>query len=54
MWVYLIENDRMAKVAFRLSPIYQGNGLMAEALTEVVISVLKKRNYNGYGLMLMF
>ena len=54
MWVYLIENDRMAEVAFRLSPIYQGNGLMAEALTEVVISVLKKRNYNGYGLMLMF
>ena len=54
MWVYLIDNDRMAKVAFRLSPIYQGNGLMAEALTEVVISVLKKRNYNGYGLMLMF
>lgn len=37
MWVYLIENDRMAKVAFRLSPIYQGNSLMTEALTEVVI-----------------
>lgn len=37
MWVYLIENDRMAKVAFRLSPIYQGHGLMAEALRNVVI-----------------
>lgn len=36
MWVYLIENNRMAKVAFRLSPAYQGNGLMAEALTGVV------------------
>ena len=42
MWVYLIENDRMAKVAFRLSPIYQGNGLMAEALTEVVIFCFEK------------
>ena len=36
MWVYLIENNRMAKVAFRLSPAYQGNGFMAEALTGVV------------------
>lgn len=42
MWVYLIENDRMAKVAFRLSPIYQGNGFMAEALTEVVIFCFEK------------
>lgn len=42
MWVYLIENDRMAKVAFRLSPTYQGNGLMAEALTEVVIFCFEK------------
>lgn len=37
MWVYLIENDCMAKVAFRLSPTYQGKGLMAEALTQVVV-----------------
>lgn len=36
MWVYLIENDHMAKVAFRLAPSYQGRGLMAEALTAVV------------------
>lgn len=36
MWVYLIENDRMAKVAFRLSPAYQGNHLMTEALARVV------------------
>lgn len=42
MWVYLIENDRMAKVAFRISPSYQGNGLMAEALTEVVIFCFEK------------
>ncbi len=42
MWVYLIENDRMAKVAFRLSPIYQGNGLMAEALRNVVIFCFEK------------
>ena len=42
MWVYLIENDRMAKVAFRLYPIYQGNGLMAEALRNVVIFCFEK------------
>jgi ribosomal-protein-alanine N-acetyltransferase len=36
LWVYLIENDRMAKVAFRLSPAHQGCGLMAEALARVV------------------
>ena len=42
MWVYLIENDRMAKVAFRLSPIYQGHGLMAEALRNVVIFCFEK------------
>lgn len=36
MWVYLIENDRMANVAFRLSPKYQGNRLMTEALKRVV------------------
>ncbi len=42
MWVYLIENDRMAKVAYRLSPIYQGNGLMAEALRNVVIFCFEK------------
>lgn len=37
MWVYLIENDRMAKVAFRLSPAYQGNRFMTEALARVTI-----------------
>lgn len=36
IWVYLIENNRMAKVACRLSRAYQGNGLMAEALEAVV------------------
>lgn len=36
IWVYLIEKDRMAKVAFRLSPFYQGNNLMNEALKKVV------------------
>ena len=35
-WVYLIENDRMAKVSYRLSPACQGNGLMTEALKSVV------------------
>lgn len=36
MWIYLIENDRMAKTAFRLSSAYQGNGLMTEALKEAI------------------
>lgn len=37
LWVYLIENNRMAKVAYRLSHAYQGNGLMSEALNSVVL-----------------
>ena len=36
LWIYLIENDRMAKVAFRLSPAYQGKRLMTEALARVI------------------
>lgn len=36
MWIYLIENDRMAKVAFRVSPRYQGQGFASEALKSVV------------------
>ncbi|MCR0566510.1 GNAT family N-acetyltransferase [[Clostridium] innocuum] len=36
IWIYLIENNRMAKVAFRLSKQYQGNGLMSEALKSVI------------------
>lgn len=42
MWVYLIENNRMAKVAFRLSPAYQGNRFMAEALARVVTFCFKE------------
>ena len=32
IWVYLIENDRMASVAVRLAPSQQGQGLGTEAL----------------------
>lgn len=35
IWVYLIENDRMAKVAFRVSPKYQGKGYASEALAAM-------------------
>ena len=35
--MYLIENDRMVKVAFCLSPAYQGNRFMTEALARVAI-----------------
>jgi len=32
LWVYLIEKDRMAKVAYRLNPKYHGLGYATEAL----------------------
>ena len=35
-WVYLIESDRMAKVALRLSERYHGRGFATEALRRVV------------------
>lgn len=35
-WVYKIENNRMAKVSYRLSEDYKGKGLMTEALNAVV------------------
>lgn len=36
LWVYLIENDRMAKVAIRVSRDYHGQGFATEALREAV------------------
>lgn len=36
MWVYLIQNNRMAKVAFRLSDKYHQQGYATEALGETV------------------
>lgn len=35
LYVYLIENDRMASVAIRLAPAQQGQGLGTEALTAM-------------------
>ncbi|MBO2517188.1 MAG: GNAT family N-acetyltransferase [Clostridiales bacterium] len=35
IWVYLIENDRMASVAVRLSRQHQGNGYGTEALSAM-------------------
>ena len=35
LWVYLIENDRMASVALRLGSAYQGRGYGTEALSEM-------------------
>lgn len=35
IWVYLIENDRMASVAIRLSPACQGQGFGTEALSAM-------------------
>lgn len=36
IWVLNIENDRMAQVAYRLSKIYWGQGLVTEALKAVI------------------
>lgn len=36
IWVYLIENDRMAKVAYRLAESVHGQGYATEALSEAV------------------
>ncbi len=35
IWIYLIENDRMASIAIRLSPAYQGKGYGTEALNAI-------------------
>ncbi|MBR5048297.1 MAG: GNAT family N-acetyltransferase [Erysipelotrichaceae bacterium] len=36
LWVYLIENDRMASVAIRVSPACQNNGYGSEALGAII------------------
>jgi len=36
LWVYLIEKDRMAKLAMRIGAPWQGRGYATEALREIV------------------
>ena len=36
LWVYLIENDRMGKVAIRLSKDYHGRGIASESLNAMM------------------
>ena len=36
LWVYLIENDRMAKIAVRFGKAYHGNGYATEAVKATV------------------
>ena len=36
LWVYLIENDRMAKIAVRLGKTYHGSGYATEAVSAMV------------------
>lgn len=36
LWVYLIENDRMAKVAIRVAKDYQGKGIASESLKAMM------------------
>lgn len=35
-WIYLIENNRMAKAAYRIAPAYQGKGMATEAMKAVI------------------
>ena len=41
IWVYLIENDRMAKVAIRIGKKWQGNGYGQEALKMMTDFIFK-------------
>ena len=41
IWVYLIENDRMAKVAIRIGKKWQGNGYGKEALKMMTDFIFK-------------
>lgn len=36
IWIYLIENNRMAKIAVRFGSAYQGNGYATEAVSAMV------------------
>ena len=36
LWIYLIENDRMAKIAVRFGKAYHGNGFATEAVDAMV------------------
>ena len=35
-WIYLIEKNRMAKIALRIAPAYQGKGLATEAAKAII------------------
>lgn len=35
-WIYLIEKNRMAKIALRIAPIYHGRGLATEAVKAII------------------
>lgn len=36
IWIYLIENDKMAKLAYRVAPSCQGKGIATEAVRSAV------------------
>lgn len=35
-WIYLIEKNRMAKIAMRIAPLYQGKGFATEAVKAII------------------
>lgn len=35
-WIYLIENNRMAKAAMRIAPAHQGKGMATETLKVII------------------
>ena len=47
LWVYLIENDRMASVAIRLAPVRQGMGFGTEALSAMTRILFVHKGVNN-------
>ena len=50
-WIYLIENNRMAKVALRIASAYQNQGMATEAMKAIIDFALLIQNCNVSGRM---
>lgn len=51
IWIYLIEGDRMAKLAFRVAPAAQGKGIATEAVKAVLKFCFEKTGFLREGLI---
>ena len=52
LWIYLIENDRMAKIAIIFGKAYHGNGTRPRRSEPPSASALTTPSCKGYGRML--